>query len=173
MDNEGGIMTAYGKNQNDQATGIIIMWSDTLGTIPSGWIICDGNNGTPDLRDTFVKCVPNSGINPGDTGGEAEHNLTISEIPNHDHDTTEPAGGGHRHPDDVGINWTTKFPRIANQSGGTPLPFFKFVPSGDGNNMIDQFTDFSGISATVDDSGGNQPHENRPSFFEVIYIQKT
>lgn len=35
-------------------TGGIILWSNTIGSIPSGYVICDGNNGTPDLRDRFV-----------------------------------------------------------------------------------------------------------------------
>ena len=35
-------------------TGMIIMWSGTIATIPSGWVLCDGNNSTPDLRDKFV-----------------------------------------------------------------------------------------------------------------------
>jgi len=167
-------MTAYGKVQNSQAIGIIVLWNGTINTIPTGWIVCDGTLGTPDLRDQFVKSVPNSGINPGSTGGEVEHTLTVSQIPNHDHDAIEPNGGlGHSHPDTVGVNFTTVFPRISNQSGAVPLPFFKFVPSGDGNNSFDQNTSTSGISATVDDSGGGLPHENRPAFFEVIYIQKT
>ena len=35
-------------------TGIIAMWSGSIGTIPTGWVLCDGANGTPDLRDKFV-----------------------------------------------------------------------------------------------------------------------
>lgn len=35
-------------------TGVIVMWSGTVATIPSGWLICDGSNSTPDLRDKFV-----------------------------------------------------------------------------------------------------------------------
>ena len=34
--------------------GGIIVWSGTLGNIPGGWALCDGANGTPDLRDRFV-----------------------------------------------------------------------------------------------------------------------
>ena len=34
--------------------GCIILWSGTVSTIPSGWRLCDGTNGTPDLRDKFV-----------------------------------------------------------------------------------------------------------------------
>ena len=35
-------------------TGVIMMWSGTIATIPSGFALCDGNNNTPDLRDKFI-----------------------------------------------------------------------------------------------------------------------
>ena len=41
----------------------IIMWSGTISAIPSGWALCDGNNGTPDLRNRFV-----IGANADDSG---------------------------------------------------------------------------------------------------------
>jgi hypothetical protein len=53
-------------------TGIIVMWSGAIANIPSGWVLCDGTNGTPDLRDKFVKGVP-AGQNPGGTGGSNTH----------------------------------------------------------------------------------------------------
>jgi hypothetical protein len=36
------------------STGMIMMWSGTIATIPSGWVLCNGSNGTPDLRNRFV-----------------------------------------------------------------------------------------------------------------------
>ena len=33
---------------------VIVMWGGSAGTTPSGWVLCDGANGTPDLRDKFV-----------------------------------------------------------------------------------------------------------------------
>jgi hypothetical protein len=35
-------------------SGGIIMWSGTIATIPSGWLLCNGSSGTPDLRNRFV-----------------------------------------------------------------------------------------------------------------------
>lgn len=35
-------------------TGIIAMWSGSIATIPSGWVLCNGSNGTPDLRNCFI-----------------------------------------------------------------------------------------------------------------------
>ena len=34
--------------------GGIILWSGNIASIPEGWVLCDGSNGTPDLRDRFV-----------------------------------------------------------------------------------------------------------------------
>ena len=49
-------------------SGSIIMWSGSIGSIPSGYYICDGTNGTPDLRDRFVVGSGNT-YAVGNTGG--------------------------------------------------------------------------------------------------------
>lgn len=36
------------------AIGVITSFSGGLGNIPPGWVLCDGNNGTPDLRNKFI-----------------------------------------------------------------------------------------------------------------------
>ncbi len=53
-------------------SGGIIMWSGTVATIPTGWVLCDGSNSTPDLRDKFVVGAKQ------DSGGVAKTNLTGS-----------------------------------------------------------------------------------------------
>jgi hypothetical protein len=53
-------------------SGIIVMWSGLLSAIPSGWLLCDGNYSTPDLRSKFVKGAA-PGVDPGATGGAATH----------------------------------------------------------------------------------------------------
>ena len=52
--------------------GAILMWHGLLSAIPAGWVLCDGANGTPDLRDKFVKGT-SAGQNPGNTGGNLTH----------------------------------------------------------------------------------------------------
>lgn len=53
-------------------SGGIIMWSGSIATIPTGWYLCDGNNGTPDLRNQFVVGAQS------DVGGVPQTNLTGS-----------------------------------------------------------------------------------------------
>lgn len=70
--------------------GMIILWSGAIGSIPSGYVICDGNNGTPDLRNKFI-------VGAGDTyavdavGGNVNHNHTFT-------------GDGHTHTIPAGID---------------------------------------------------------------------
>ena len=72
------------------------MWSGTVsssspqdvnGTVHTNWKICDGSNGTPDLRNRFiVGAYSNSDI--GNTGGTNSVTLTASNLPNHSHGIT-------------------------------------------------------------------------------------
>ena len=68
-------------------TGGIIMWSGAVDEIPTGYLLCDGTNGTPDLRDRFVVGAGSTYAVDG-TGGEATHALIADEIPPHLHGFT-------------------------------------------------------------------------------------
>lgn len=75
-----------------------MIWSGNSSNVPDGWVLCDGNNGIPDLSDKFVLGAGNQ-YNVGDTGGEESHTLTIEEMPSHNHENMYPAvppssGGG-------------------------------------------------------------------------------
>lgn len=81
--------------------GIITMWSGAIAAIPPGWALCDGTNGTPDLRDRFIAGARQ------DEGGVAKTNvtgtITVSGdgvIPTHSHgagalSTTNAGEHGH------------------------------------------------------------------------------
>lgn len=68
----GAIPSSYLPSSGSIPAGIIAMWGGLLANIPSGWVLCDGANGTPDLRSRFIKGAV-AGVNPGATGGAATH----------------------------------------------------------------------------------------------------
>jgi microcystin-dependent protein len=74
-------------------SGVILMWSGTIATIPTGWVLCDGANGTPDLRNRFVVAAD------ADSAGTAMTTLTGAATQSggsisHTHSVTDP---GHTH----------------------------------------------------------------------------
>lgn len=58
-------------------SGAIIMWSGTTSNIPTGFALCNGNNGTPDLRNRFIVGA-GSTYTAGATGGATTHTHTYS-----------------------------------------------------------------------------------------------
>jgi len=67
--------------------GMILLWSGAVVDIPSGWVLCDGANGSPDLTDRFVQGAGDS-FAPGATGGDVAHTHTFF-------------GDGHTHEVDI------------------------------------------------------------------------
>jgi len=64
-------------------SGLILIWSGAIANIPSGFVLCDGNNGTPNLQNRFVVGAGDTyAVN--DTGGNINHNHTFT-------------GDGHTH----------------------------------------------------------------------------
>jgi hypothetical protein len=73
-------------------SGTIVMYNST--SAPSGWAICNGSSGTPDLRDRFV-IGAGSSYSGGSTGG-----YTDSIVVSHNHGTnTMSTHNGHTHGD--------------------------------------------------------------------------
>jgi len=64
--------------------GMIMLWNGSVDTIPSGWHLCDGTMGTPDLRNKFV-------VAAGDT-------YSVDEEGGSDTQTHTFTGDGHNHP---------------------------------------------------------------------------
>jgi len=58
-------------------TGIITIWSGSVASIPPGWTLCDGTNGTPDLRYRFILGA-GGGFPPGTTSGSSTHTHTFT-----------------------------------------------------------------------------------------------
>jgi microcystin-dependent protein len=78
---------------------MILLWSGSIGTIPTGWLLCDGTLSTPNLRDRFIVGAGSTyAVNA--TGGSADavvvshtHVATVTD-PGHVHTYTQAAGTG-------------------------------------------------------------------------------
>jgi hypothetical protein len=130
--------------------GVILLWSGAQSSIPSGWRICDGGDGTPDLRDRFVVGAGSS-YSPGNTGGASTVTLTTTQIPPHSH-------GG------------STDGRCASNSGGGGCGQMGY---GDDYQCCGSTFGISTDSRYGNSGGGTDSHENRPPYYALCYIMKT
>ena len=154
-------------------SGLIAMWSGSVTNVPLAWHICDGSNGTPDLRDRFIVGAGSS-YNVGSSGGEKAVTLTTNQIPSHTHSGTANINAGHQflsttsrsyyafmaHPSDIG-SWD-----VDDYGTGAMLLRYK-----DDYVSGDLSLNVSG-NITTGASGGSQEHENRPPYYALAFIMK-
>ncbi len=147
-------------------TGLISMWSGNINQIPKGWALCDGQNGTPDLRGRFIVGYNSSDDDYdeiGKIGGEDKHVLSESELPSHSHNITIESAGAHIH----GYYHPTAKHGNADNNRNKNYDATK-------SQSLDVTTP-SGLhshSATIAPTGNGMPHENRPPFYTLAYIIK-
>src|SRR5690625_615574 len=92
-------------------SGLISMWSGALNAIPSGWALCDGSNGTPNLTDRFIVAAGGD-YAVGDTGDGS--------IPSHSHGSgslTAASSGAHTHTASTGSAGSHSHSGSANSTG--------------------------------------------------------
>jgi hypothetical protein len=161
-------------------TGVITMWYGSIASIPTGWLLCNGTNGTPDLRDRFIVGAGSTyAVNA--TGGSADAILVA-----HDHLATSTftgqALGNHTHTaTDSGHSHTYSLPNQAfPQSGSsTPClyPSYATSSTGVGRANISVTSNSAGtpsgtVSTTVDFMGQDATGRNLPPYYALAYIMK-
>lgn len=136
-------------------SGLIAIWSGSTGSIPSGWNLCDGSNGTPNLRDSFVIGAGNN-YAVGATGGSAN-----SVVVSHTH-TASVSDPGHNHQMPI---WGQVFSTgAAFYEGRAESPLDAPVPTS---------TSATGISVTNQSAGVSGTGANLPPYYALAYIMKT
>ena len=127
-------------------TGMIMLWYGSVASIPSGWVLCDGNNNTPDLRNRFVVGAGTGGnYSPDDTGGSADATLVSHShtINNHTHSFS----GSDSHSHTIN-NHTHSFSGSSSHSHGINDPGHKHTINHNLGNIIS-----SGGAFGMKDSG--------------------
>lgn len=147
-------------------SGVIVMWSGSIASIPAGWYLCNGSNSTPDLRDRFI-------VGAGSTYAVAATGGSADAVPiahTHTFSATTSTGGAHSH--DLGMYQATSsssgFCGSTNgpQSSNNPYcaDYNTFIRSaGDHNHTV------SGTTASTGSSGTNA---NLPPYYALAYIMK-
>jgi len=156
-------MTIASFSQAGRGDGFISIWSGSIASIPAGWALCDGNNGTPDLRGRFVKGTSNPGTDPGTTAGQDSLTLTEAQLPSHTHPTTTDQSGTHTH-----SFWNSWYMVGSLNPSSNSL---KDVATNSGDGVF--HTGLGGAhnhTATMDAAGSGASIENRPTYYEVAYI---
>jgi microcystin-dependent protein len=163
--------------------GAIMMWKSA--TIPAGWQIADGTNGTADLRNSFIVGA-GSGYAVLATGGANTVVLDLTMIPSHAHSGSTDAQGQHNHSTNENPHAHSFLnTRLAQDSPGSSS--YQNGPQGnsfrgEATQGYNTNTAVTGITlnpagnhahnvSTVA-QGGGQPHENRPPYTALFYIQK-
>lgn len=148
--------------------GTILPWYGKLDEIPDGFYLCDGKNGTPDLRNRFIVGAGDA-YKLADIGGENEVTLEAPQIGSHYH------YWGYEHPG----NNSGSFIR---QNGNTVLnasmlPVGAGYESWNGSHYSDGFRSMTSYTSNTITSlavatEAQKPHENRPPYYALFYIMK-
>ena len=146
------LLSAGGSNTptwgNAFVAGMIMLWSGSSASIPSGWLLCDGSSSTPDLRNRFVVGATST-YAVGATGGSADA-IVVS----HTHTITDPS---HNH--NVATNTVT-----GSGTGGGGI----FVA---GASAVSTTSATTGI--TVNSTGSSGTNANLPPYYALCYIMKS
>ena len=154
-DNLYGILGTIPATTPTLPTGCIILWSGAIGSIPSGFYLCNGSNGTPDLRDRFIVGAGSS-YSVAQTGGSAD-----AIIVSHNHTATSTStvtDPGHTHTSNA-----------SSQSGG---PQSGYGNSGGSNATINSaVTGITVATSTTNVAAGTSgTGANNPLYYALAYI---
>jgi hypothetical protein len=150
-------------------SGGIIIWSGSTGSIPATWFLCDGTNGTPDLRNSFIVGAGSTyAVNA--TGGTADaivvshtHTATSTSVvtdPSHSHTTLFTQGAGGSEPPNA---WGDVSPSGGNDQLNTSRP----------NGAVANTTGVTVATTTTNTSAGvSGTNANLPPYYALAYIMK-
>ena len=142
--------------------GMIMLWSGSSASIPSGWLLCDGSNSTPDLRNRFVVGATST-YAVGATGGSADA-IVVS----HTHTATSTVtDSGHSH---TLTNYGSA--QAGSDNGGAPVMASTGYGTGRDPNPTNTATTGITVATTNASSGSSGTNANLPPYYALCYIMK-
>lgn len=155
-DNLYGIIGVAPSPPTPMPAGTIVLWSGSIGSIPSGWVLCNGSNGTPDLRNRFLVGA-GSTYAVDATGGSADA-IVVSHTHTATSAVTDP---GHAHT--IGAQTTA-----SGGGGGNILnsPISLNVATNSATTGIT-------VATTINSAGNSGTNANLPPYYALCYIMKT
>jgi hypothetical protein len=173
----GQFLTSRGSGLSPQYTtltafvsGMIMLWSGSSGSIPSGWLLCDGSSSTPDLRNRFVVGA-GSTYAVGATGGSADA-IVVSHTHTGTTSTASLTGT---------LNATSQSNTVGTVSASgivTATNVVNSFVSGSGGGTANSRADYSinashNHSFTTDSAGASGTNANLPPYYALCYIMKS
>ena len=151
---------------NAVPSGIISMWSGTIATIPSGWYLCNGSNGTPDLREKFIV-------------GASSDNLSIAKT-NITGSLTQTGGTkdaivvSHTHTATSSVTDAGHYHNLTNVAGGTSGlgGTSTTTPGNQSIGHTDTATTGISVSTSIASAGSDGTNQNLPPYFALAFIMK-
>lgn len=146
-------------------TGAIVMWSGLVENIPEGWALCDGQNGTLDLRNRFI-IGAGSTYSVGNTGGSAN-----AVVVTHTHSMSGSTGS---------TNYPSHSHLLYNTPGGTAWGSNDSSPGAGSGNASSVGSGLGALSSSGNHSHGigmsttgeDGTNKNLPPYYALAYIQQ-
>jgi hypothetical protein len=167
-------------------SGMIMMWSGTIATIPTGWVLCNGSNSTPDLRNKFVIGAHT------DSAGVAYTTVTGSNtqsggtkdaiVVSHTHTATS-TDSGHTHfmaHDSAASSGNSSTLTSSNTftaaRNAFPGAFYEGYASGSTSTTANvglTSSTAATITTTNSTEGSSGTNQNLPPYYALAFIMKT
>lgn len=142
--------------------GAVFAYSGKIASIPEGWMVCNGENGTIDLRDKFIRGKKDDET-LGNISGQNEIYLSMNNMPSHHHRFNMNNGGDGLTGDSKGLFWgQIHESKRKNKNDTNRSETYQIKNPKDLTNKF-------GI--TQNEIGGDV-HSNLPPFYKLLYIQK-
>ena len=166
----GQVLTSAGSGTPTWAasfvTGMILMWSGTIATIPTGFVLCNGSNSTPDLRDKFIIGAS------ADSGGAAKTNVTASYtqtggtkdaiVVSHTHTATSTVT-------DPQHNHTIPNAQADAIGGSGAQPSYR----GSGTTNTSSASTGITVATSITTEGSSGTNQNLPPYYALAFIMKS